>query len=167
MEQLHEILQEFLTDCDNQTKKIQGLQNSEFFYIMNMKIIDELKQRIEYVKYTLRHRRALNELAKKYGYSFFWHDFDKVILYPILGKKLTHRLHRSWSGHHYKNGDIKNKIEAAFDWECARFTKPDKPLDAFETWQKYYPDVDMEETLDKLDFLKNRTPKWVKNENQA
>ena len=39
--------------------------------------------------------------------------------------------------------DIKNKIEAAFDWESARYTKPDKPLDAFDTWKKYYPNVDM------------------------
>lgn len=125
------------------------------------------KERIDCVIYTLKHRKALNELAKAHGYHFPFHDLDKVFLYPILGKKLTHKLHRMWSRHHYRNGDIKNKIEAAFDWECARFTKPDKPLDAFETWQKYYPDVDMEDTLDKLDFLKNRTPKWVNNENQA
>ena len=27
------------------------------------------------------------------------------------------------------------------DWECARFTKKDKPLDAFETLYKYYPQL--------------------------
>ena len=26
------------------------------------------------------------------------------------------------------------------DWECARFTKPDKPLNAYETYKKYYCD---------------------------
>ena len=48
--------------------------------------------------------------------------------------------------------DIKNKIEAAIDWESARFTKPEKPLDAYDTWKKYYYDIDMEETLKQLGF---------------
>lgn len=50
---------------------------------------------------------------------------------------------------------IKNKEEAAIDWESARFTKPDKPLDAYDTWKKYYSDIDMEETLKKLGFWKH------------
>ena len=51
-----------------------------------------------------------------------------------------------------KARDIKNKIEAAIDWESARFTKPEKPLDAYDTWKKYYSDIDMEETLKLLGF---------------
>lgn len=47
---------------------------------------------------------------------------------------------------------IKNKIEAAIDWESARFTKPEKPLNAYQTWKKYYSDIDMEETLKMLGF---------------
>ena len=27
------------------------------------------------------------------------------------------------------------------DWECARYTKPDKPLNAYETLCKYYPQL--------------------------
>lgn len=46
------------------------------------------------------------------------------------------------------------KDEAAIDWESARFTKPDKPLDAYDTWLKYYQDIPMEETLRKLGFWK-------------
>ncbi len=122
-----------------------------------MCILEELKSRFKYVQYTIKHRKALNELAKTKGYSFPLHDLDKVILYPILGKTITHNLHRKLSNHHYHNGDIKNKIEAAFDWECARFTKPDKPLDAYDTWKKYYPDVDMESTLKLLGFLHQDT----------
>lgn len=105
------------------------------------------KERIDCVKYTWAHHKALNRLALYKGFYFPFHDLDKIILYPLLGKKLTHKIHRAWSGHHYHNGDIKNKFEAALDWECARRTKPDKPLDAYDTWKKYYPDVDMEETL--------------------
>lgn len=28
------------------------------------------------------------------------------------------------------------------DWECARITKPDKPLDIYETLYKYYPELE-------------------------
>lgn len=114
-----------------------------------------IKYRLDLVKYTWEHRKMVQKLAKEKGYSFPLHDLDKVILYPILGKKLTHNLHRFWSGHHLHNGDIKNKIEAAFDWESARYTKPDKPLDAFDTWKKYYPNVDMESTLRMLGYWKD------------
>ena len=31
-------------------------------------------------------------------------------------------------------------VETVIDWECARFTKPDKPLDAYETLIKFYPE---------------------------
>lgn len=27
------------------------------------------------------------------------------------------------------------------DWECARYTKPDKPLNARETLAKFYPEL--------------------------
>ena len=114
-----------------------------------------IKYRIDLVKYTWEHRKMVQKLAKEKGYSFPFHDLDKVFLYPILGKKFTHNLHRFWSGHHLHNGNIKNKIEAAFDWESARYTKPDKPLDAFDTWKKYYPNVDMESTLRMLGYWKD------------
>lgn len=52
--------------------------------------------------------------------------------------------------------DIKNKIEAAIDWESARFTKPDKPLDAYDTWKEYYSDIDMELTLKLLGFWRQK-----------
>ena len=110
------------------------------------------KERIDCVKYTWAHHKALNQLALSKGFYYPLHDMDKIILYPILGKKLTHKIHRAWSGHHYRNGDIKNKFEAAFDWECARRTKPDKRLDAYDTWKLYYPNVDMAETLRWLRF---------------
>ena len=32
-------------------------------------------------------------------------------------------------------------IISRIDWECARYTKPDKPLNARETLKKIYPEV--------------------------
>lgn len=34
-----------------------------------------------------------------------------------------------------------DKKEMVLDWESARFTKPDKPLNAIETAEKYYPNL--------------------------
>lgn len=119
-----------------------------------MKTLFEIvKERMRYVQYTVQHRAALQRIAKSKGFSFPFHDLDKVILYPIVGIHITKKLHRWWSSHHYRNGDIKDKVQAAFDWESARFTKPDKPLDAYDTWKTYYPDVDMLPTLTILGFI--------------
>lgn len=113
--------------------------------------------RWDYIKYTHKHRKMVQKIAKDLGYSFPFHDLDKYFLYLFLGKDWGSKLHRKWSGHHYRNGDIKNKIEAAIDWESARFTKPDKPLNAYDTWKKYYPEVDMEDTLKLLGFWPSET----------
>lgn len=45
-----------------------------------------------------------------------------------------------------------NWIETIIDWECARFTKPDKPLNARETLSKFYPMYDC--TYVQLQFLR-------------
>lgn len=111
-----------------------------------------IKERIYYFNYTRKHRKVVQKLATEKGYSFPFHDFDKLCLYPILGVRLTKKLHHLWSAHHYRNGDIKDKVQAVFDWESARYTKPDKPLDAYDTWKKLYPNVDMGPTLKKLGF---------------
>lgn len=122
-------------------------------------MLQEIKRRIGLIRYTLAHRKALQALAKAQGYSFPWHDLDKVFMYLFLGKKLASKLHRRFARHHYRQGDIINKVEAAFDWESARYTKPDKPLDAYDTWRKYYPDVDMAGVLNSLGMLKGRPAK--------
>jgi hypothetical protein len=92
----------------------------------------------------------------------------------IFGDKIATKLHRVFSSHHdqivgeaykYENGkkihlwyirDIENKIEAAIDWESARFTKPEKQLTAYETWRKLYPDIDMKDTLKSLGFWEGK-----------
>ena len=136
-----------------------------------------LHNRITEIKNIQRHRREVQRIAKEKGYSFPFHDFLKMINVFLFGDEIATKLHRKFSKHHarmryiriiYYEGAkpyiyskkqpyerfIKNKIEAAIDWESARFTKPDKPLDAFDTWKKYYSDIDMEETLKQLGFWK-------------
>lgn len=129
--------------------------------------------RLEEIKNTMKHRKEVQRIAKELGYSFPFHDFIKMINIAIFGDKIATKIHRKFSNHHahmryiritYDEGlrvytkkqpygrFIKNKIEAAIDWESARFTKPDKPLNAYETWQKYYSDIDMSDTLKVLGF---------------
>ena len=126
---------------------------------------------------TRKHRKEVQRIAKEKGYSFPMHDFIKMINILLFGDKIATKIHRKFSRHHaqsktylftivhdscgwvypeYKTErDIKNKIEAAIDWESARFTKPDKPLNAYETWKKYYSDINMEPTLKLLGFWPN------------
>ena len=83
--------------------------------------------RIQAIKYTMAYREALNELAGRFGYSYPLHDLDKIFLYVIFGKKITGKIHRLYSKHHEHIDDlgyyhIEDKIQAAFDWECSRFT---------------------------------------------
>lgn len=129
--------------------------------------------RLGEIKNTMKHRREVQRIAKELGYSFPFHDFVKMINITIFGDKIATKIHRKFSNHHahmryisimYNDGlrvytkkmpygrFIKNKVEAAIDWESARFTKPDKPLNAFETWKKYYSDIDMSDTLKALGF---------------
>jgi len=57
--------------------------------------------------------------------------------------KLTHKLHRHFSRHHARNAKTdKDFREMVIDWECARYTKPDKPLNAYDTLYRYYPQLE-------------------------
>lgn len=123
--------------------------------------------RFKEFKAVQKHRKEVQRIAKEKGYSFPFHDLLKSVNILIFGDRIATKLHRKFSKHHdhkyfykYKAPDwlagvyrdIPNKIEAAIDWESARFTKPEKPLNAYRTWKKYYSDIDMEETLKKLGF---------------
>ena len=51
-------------------------------------------------------------------------------------------IHRKTQKHHIENWAEKTEadyLEASIDWECARYTKLDKPLNAYETLMKFYP----------------------------
>lgn len=107
----------------------------------------DLQKRLNYINYTIQHRRAFRkvekQLFKKVSLRGWLHDIDKVFLYLILGKEKTHNLHKKYS-HHHKNKACTDKDyeQMVIDWECARYTKPDKPLNAYDTLYKYYPELE-------------------------
>ena len=111
-------------------------------------------QFIDLEKYTWKHKLAFLRVERGLLGHNTWrgymHDLDKLLyLYPwalVTGhdKKWVHNKHRKNNRHHVENTKNKTRrdyIEMIIDWECARFTKADKPLNAYATMQKFYPDM--------------------------
>lgn len=106
---------------------------------------------IEYIKYTFIHRKIVIYLANKYKIQdkeileqIRKHDLDKMFMYLFYAKKNVSEMHRKLSSHH-DNEIEKNYadyIEMVLDWESARYTKSDKPLNAYDTLYKYYPQLE-------------------------
>ena len=103
--------------------------------------------------YTYRHRKAFlylvnkiikDEVVKKEMLKRArFHDLDKVVLYLFFDKKQASNYHRQTSHHHLENNIEKNfydYLESIIDFECAAYTKPDKPLYAHDTILKFYKD---------------------------
>jgi hypothetical protein len=106
----------------------------------------------KYCEYTYLHRKALvyyiekneylndkekNELLKRARI----HDMDKLTLYLFRDKEEASKYHREHESHHIKKNVPFTKmdlLESIFDYECAALTKPDKPLNAYDTVVKYY-----------------------------
>ncbi len=111
-----------------------------------------------YCQYTYRHRKALlyyiqkNEFLTKEDKEEMlkrakFHDLDKMTLYLFWEKEASSEYHRHTNAHHlteYQGTDIGyyDKMEAVFDFECAALTKWDKPLNAFDTMNKWYPECE-------------------------
>ncbi|MBR3117166.1 MAG: hypothetical protein IKF36_04755 [Bacilli bacterium] len=104
----------------------------------------------EKLVYTYKHRKILDYLAKKYFNSedvierLKHHDMDKMYLLLFYDKKDIEKYHRAMSTHH-DNELEKTRldyIEMILDWESARYTKDDKPLNAYDTMYKYYPHLE-------------------------
>ena len=101
---------------------------------------------ISKIKYTIKHRKAFRQVEKQLlGHNTlrgYLHDLDKVFLYMVLSYKTVHSIHRNYSRHHTNKAHTHSDfIQMVIDWECARFTKPDKPLNARETLDKFYPEL--------------------------
>ena len=97
------------------------------------------------IKYTLDHRKAFRKVEKQLlGHNTvrgLFHDLDKVFLYSFFDYKKVHNWHRHHSRHHLRAKTHDDYIQMAIDWECARLTKPDKPLNARETLEKIHPEL--------------------------
>ena len=109
------------------------------------------KENIGAINYTKEHRKAFKKIEKEIlGHNTIRsivHDLDKVILYNVWPHKKVKNFHRSTARHHVENNIKKNRndyIEMIIDWECARYTKPDKPLNAYDTLYKWYPELEKE-----------------------
>lgn len=107
-------------------------------------------ENIRAIKYTQEHRKAYKKIEKEILGHNTWrsyvHDLDKVILYHFLPFEKVKKFHRSTARHH--DNKIKKRqsdyIDMIIDWECARYTKPDKPLNAYDTLYKFYPHMEDE-----------------------
>lgn len=96
-----------------------------------------------YLTYTLRHKKAFLKLEKellgKNTIRGYLHDMDKVLLYVLFifikSKNLKERIqkfHKKYSRHHKKARTYNDNVQTVIDWECSRFTKFDKPYNAYE-----------------------------------
>lgn len=119
-------------------------------------ILSNIKESYHHIPYTFKHYLVFKKVEKKLlGYHKYWyHDWDKLLLYvfcPWLGTKKISKLHQKYNSHHPvwydKDNWSHNKkayeidfVEAIIDWECARYTKADKPLNAYDTMFEYYPE---------------------------
>lgn len=109
----------------------------------------ELKKRFAKISYTFCHKKAFLKIEKQLRGTNTWrgylHDLDKPFLYLALWIKFEdiQKIHRSKNKHHVRNNLAKTRddlVDTIIDWECARMTKSDKPLNAYETLLKFYPD---------------------------
>lgn len=107
----------------------------------------------EWCAYTYRHRRAflyvaekiisekdLKEEIMKRGRV---HDMDKMLLYPFFSQKEVQDWHVFHQPHHLESGLGKDDVDLAetvIDYESAPYTKPDKPLNAYDFVHKLFED---------------------------
>ena len=101
--------------------------------------------------YTFKHRKLLMFLAKNFDKNnkelldrLKIHDLDKMFLLLFYDNKDVGPVHRKLSSHH-DNELEKTELdymEMVLDWESARYTKPDKPYNAYDTLYKFYPHLE-------------------------
>ena len=119
-----------------------------------------MTDRIKEIKNIFLHKQAFmqvrnsNEFLKN-NISFYraiMHDTIKLLNVLIFGDDIATKIHRRFAGHHKaEKMTFKQKVEAFCDWECARYTKPEKPLNGRQTWLKFYSNVDMLDIITKFE----------------
>ena len=105
----------------------------------------------DYIEYTYKHRKIVIYLANKYYKDnkelldkVKLHDLDKLFMYLFYEKEDASNIHRDLMSHH-QNKIVKDKLdymEMVLDWESARYTKPDKPLNDYDTLYRFYPGLE-------------------------
>lgn len=98
------------------------------------------------IVYTWKHKIAFLKIEKALlGHNTlrgYLHDLDKIFMYLVMSHQAAHNIHVAHARHHHVKAHTQaDYLEMVIDWECARYTKPDKPLNAFETLNKYYPQL--------------------------
>lgn len=103
-------------------------------------------ERYDCIMYTVKHREAFRIVEKnlrgRVSLRGWLHDLDKVVLKIFLDEETVHNIHTALSRHHNRAHSHEDYVNMVIDWECARMTKPDKPLNARDTLYKYYPDLE-------------------------
>ena len=95
--------------------------------------------------YTYRHRRAFEYCVNKLIHNpdlkeemlrrAKVHDMDKMVMYLFLEQKEAQKIHMMHQPHHLENNlpkTYEDLVETVIDYECAPYTKPDKPLNAYD-----------------------------------
>jgi hypothetical protein len=132
----------------------------------------ELKKRYKKIVYTLKHKKAFLKVEKQLRgrntLRGYFHDIDKPFMYMALWIKVedVSKIHRQNSYHHLESNLDKTRedlIDMIIDWECARQTKPDKPLNAYQTLMRYYPEYQKEF----IPLIKELLPEQIKEAKQT
>ena len=100
---------------------------------------------LDWCIYTYRHRRAFGYCVRKYIHDPALreemlrraevHDMDKMIMYLFMDQKEAQEMHVRTKPHHLENSlprTYEDYVETVMDYECAPYTKPDKPLNAYD-----------------------------------
>jgi hypothetical protein len=105
-------------------------------------MVKEMKN-LQWCIYTYRHRKAFEYCVRKLIKEPALrdemlrrarvHDMDKMIMYLFLDQKEAQEIHVKTKPHHLENQlprTYEDYVETVIDYECAPYTKPDKPLNA-------------------------------------
>lgn len=103
----------------------------------------------DWIAYTYRHRMAFvhvaNSIIKNEEHKAEMlrrakvHDMDKMIMYLFMDAKEAQNNHIHNKSHHLESGKCNSYydyLEVVIDYECAPYTKPDKPLNAYDFTHK-------------------------------
>lgn len=99
----------------------------------------------EWCVYTYKHRIAFEYVAKRVIKNDLlleeilkrgkMHDLDKMLLYLFVSWDDAVEYHITHRSHHLESGGEKtyeDLVEMIIDFECAPYTKPDKPLNCYD-----------------------------------